>query len=405
MNSFETELAARLEAIHQEGLYRELRQFAGPQSPHLKLAASEWLNFSSNDYLGLATHPALKEAAARAVERYGTGSGASRLISGSLAVHHELEESLAAFKNTEAALTFSSGYTAASGAICALLDKGDILVVDRLVHACVIDAARLCGAKLRVFGHNDLDDLERILKWATRNSGGPQQTARVLIVTESVFSMDGDLAPLKEMVRLKERYGAWLMVDEAHATGLFGARRSGLVEELGLTGQVEVQMATLGKALGAAGGCLCGSRRLIDYLVNRARSFIFSTAPAPASAAAARAAVELVQSTEGQELLARLWRVVNRLKKGVMKAGWPIEATHSAILPLMVGNEQKAVALANKLRAGGVFVPAIRYPSVARGAARLRLTATAAHTNADVDGLLAALVSVRNDLQEGTPDA
>ena len=223
MNQFEQQLEEQLGQLRAAGLHRELRRVDSPQGPRISINGRSFLNFSSNDYLGLANEPALKEAAKKAIDDFGAGSGASRLICGSLGVHHDLEEALADFKGTEAALTFSTGYATALGTIGALLDKDDVIIVDKLVHACVVDAARLCGAKLRVFAHNDANDLERKLKWATsRPAPAASRLPRILIVTESVFSMDGDLAPLREIVELKDKYGAWLMLDEAHATGLFG---------------------------------------------------------------------------------------------------------------------------------------------------------------------------------------
>lgn len=377
---------------------RELRRVDSAAGTRVRVGGRELLNFSANDYLGLAQHPALKEAAVKAVEQYGAGSGASRLVCGSLAVHHELEEVLAAFKGTEAALSFSTGFAAAQGAIVALLDKGDVLIVDKLVHACIVDAAKVCGASLRVFRHNDLNDLEAKLEWAAkqRSAGSGQRSARILVVTESVFSMDGDLAPLRDIVELKERFGAWLMVDEAHGTGLFGERRSGLVEEFGLTGRMEIQMATLGKALGAAGGAICGSRQLVDLLVNRARSLVFSTAPAPAAAAAARAGVAIIQSQEGETRRQRLWLLVEELKRALIGAGLPPSAVRAPIVPVVVGAESRAMALSGALREAGVFVPAIRFPTVARGAARLRFTVSAAHTAEDLIELRGALATVGN---------
>jgi len=399
MTDFDHELNQRLAAIRGQGLYRELRRIETPQSPRLEIAGRTFINFSSNDYLGLANEPALKAAAIKAIERYGAGSGASRLICGSLAPHHELEEALAAFKQTQAALTFSSGYAAAVGTLCALFGRDDIIVLDKLVHACIVDAARLSGAKLRVFAHNDLAALEKILQWAderNRKSKIENRKSRVLIVTESVFSMDGDHAPLREMAGLKEKYGAWLMVDEAHATGLYGPNRRGLVEELGVSERVEIQMGTLGKALGSAGGCVCGSRSLIDFLINRARSFIFSTAPVPAAAAAARAAIEFVQSAGGETRRQTLWARVGQLTSHLAPRTPHLP---SAILPLIVGDEAKAVELAASLRERGIFVPAIRYPTVARGKARFRLTVTAAHTAEDIFELLAALKTLDSDAQ------
>jgi 8-amino-7-oxononanoate synthase len=396
VTDFEQQLATELSALREADLLRELRRVESPTGTRAMIGGRELLNFSSNDYLGLANHPALKEAAIKAVGQWGAGSGASRLVCGSLAMHHELEEALAAFKGTEAALTFSTGYAAAQGVIVALLGKGDVLIVDKLVHACIVDAAKSCGAKLRVFRHNDLNDLEAKLKWARkqRSAVSGQRSPRILVVTESVFSMDGDLAPLRNLVELKERHGAWLMVDEAHATGLFGERRSGLVEEFGLTGRVEIQMATLGKAVGAAGGAICGSRKLVDLLVNRARSFVFSTAPVPAAAAAARAGLEIIRSQEGETRRQRLWLLVEELKRVLINAGFPPSAVRAPIVPVLVGAEARAMKLSGALRDAGVFVPAIRFPTVARGMARLRFTVSADHTAEDLATLAAVLAKV-----------
>ena len=395
MNDFEKQLHEQLDQLRGAGLYRELRNIGSPQGARISVDGRPLLNFSSNDYLGLANEPALAEASAKAARDFGAGSGASRLICGSLAPHRELEETLAAFKDTEAALSFSSGYATALGTITALLGKDDVIIVDKLVHACVIDAARLCGAKLRVFAHNDANDLEKKLKWATsRPAPSASRPPRILIVTESVFSMDGDLAPLRDIVELKDRYGAWLMLDEAHATGLFGENRRGLAEACELAGHVEIQMGTLGKALGAAGGYICGSRALIDLLINRARSFIFSTAPVPAAAAAATAAIRFGQSAEGEIRRALLWQQVDAVKNVVITSGRALPPVQSPILPLLIGDETAAVNAAAALREQGVFIPAIRYPTVAKGEARLRLTVTAAHSGADIAELGRALAQL-----------
>jgi len=392
VSAFDQELKTRLETIREQGLLRELRRVDSPQGPRIEIGGRTLLNFSSNDYLGLANHPALKEAAIKATEKFGAGAGASRLICGSLAPFHELEEALAAFKRTEAALTFSTGYAAAVGTITALLGKDDIIIVDKLVHACIVDAAKLSGAKLRVFAHNDPNDLEKILKWATKHPQPPkssiQHRTQVLIVTESIFSMDGDHAALSEIVALKDKYGAWLMVDEAHATGLYGPNRRGLADALDVSDRIEIQMGTLGKALGASGGYICGSRALIDYLINRARSFIFSTAPVPAAAAAAHAGIRLVQSREGVARTEQLWQRVTELQSAL---GPRPSLLPSAIVPLIIGEAAEAVAAAATLRAKGIFVPAIRYPTVARGTARLRITLTATHSATDVATLAHAL--------------
>lgn len=389
VNPFESQLQQRLSGIQSAGLLRELRRVDSPQGTRINIAGKSLLSFSSNDYLGLANHPALKEASIKATEKFGAGAGASRLICGSLAPFHELEETLAAFKGAQAALTFSTGYAAAVGTITALMGKDDIIIVDKLVHACIVDAAKLSGAKLRVFAHNNLEDLEEKLRWAKEVQGQPQ----ILLITESIFSMDGDAAPLREIVALKEKYGAWLMVDEAHATGLYGANRRGLAEALDVSDHIEIQMGTLGKAFGASGGYICGSRALVDFLVNRARSFIFSTAPVPAAAAAARAAIQLVQSAAGQKLNEQLWARVAEFKSAISH---PQSAIESAIVPLILGDESVAVAAATKLREQNIFVPAIRYPTVARGAARLRVTLTAAHTANDVQTLGGALSQIVN---------
>jgi 7-keto-8-aminopelargonate synthetase-like enzyme len=264
--------------------------------------------------------------------------------------------------------------------------------VDKLVHACIVDGARLSGAKLRVFGHNNLNDLVKILRWADRRHASPpisqtDRRPRTLIVTESIFSMDGDQAPLREMVALKEKFGAWLMVDEAHATGLYGKSRRGLAEENDVASNIEIQMGTLGKAFGAAGGYVCGSRPLIDYLINRARPFIFTTAPAPAVAAAAAAGVRFVQSAAGEQRRNQLWANVSQISRH-------IESKGSAIIPILIGDEEKALQMSSALRQQGIFVPAIRFPTVALGQARLRLTVSAAHSRDDMDQLIAALRSV-----------
>jgi 8-amino-7-oxononanoate synthase len=394
VKDFSSELENRLDAVREQNLLRELRRVDSAQGPRIEIGGGTFLNFSSNDYLGLANDPILKEAAIKAVEQFGAGAGASRLICGSLAPFHQLEEALAGFKRTEAALTFSTGYATAIGTICALLGRESVIVLDKLVHASIVDAAKLSGAKLRVFAHNDLNDLEDKLKWATDKSRHPSTVTRhILIVTESIFSMDGDAAPLNEIVGLKNRYGAWLMVDEAHATGVTGENGRGLADELGVGDQIEIQMGTLGKALGASGGFICGSRALINYLVNRARSFIFSTAPVPAAAAAATAAVHLIQSSEGETRRNRLQSRVAEFRSTLRSphAGFP-----SAIIPIIVGDETKAVEAAAKLREQHIFVPAIRYPTVARGKARLRVTLTASHSAKDVATLAQALEEIVN---------
>lgn len=391
MGAFEQELLDRLRRLADVNLRRHLRRVTSPQQPHVQIDGRRVLNFSSNDYLGLATHPTLKEAAARAVRDFGTGSGASRLICGSLQPHEDLEERLADFKGAEAALIFSSGYATALGAITAVVSSGDIIVLDKLVHASIVDAARLSSAKLRIYAHNDLNDLEEILSWCARQRDA-KPAARILIVTESLFSMDGDIAPLPQIVALKERFGAWLMVDEAHATGLFGANRRGLAEQFGVSDRIEMQMGTLGKALGASGGYIAGSRVLKDYLLNKARSFIFSTAPPPAVSASASAAIEVVRSVEGGKLVEKLRGNIDRFCVG---ANARMSAADSPIVPYAIGNEAAALKTAADLLEQGIFVPAIRYPTVGKGEARLRFTFSAAHEPEDLQHLNRAVAALQ----------
>ena len=385
MVGFDEQLGRDIDEIGDAGLWRELREIESGQSARIKFGGREFINFSSNDYLGLAGHPALGQAAREAIEQFGVGSGASRLICGSLQPHHELESALAKWQGTESALVFSTGFAAAQGVLTSLLGRGDVVILDKKAHASMIDGAKLSGATLRVFRHNDLENLEKLLQWAAARGG------RVLVVSESVFSMDGDYAPLAGIVELKERYGAWLMLDEAHAVGLYGPLGQGLAAAGGLGERIEIRMGTLGKAVGAAGGFICGSRQLVDLLVNKARSFIFSTAPSPALSAAARAGVELIQGAEGQSLRGQLWQRVDELRHVVASLGWKTPAEPSAILPLIVGEEAKAVATMDHLREAGFFIPAIRYPTVPRNEARLRVTLTANHTAENIEQLVNAL--------------
>lgn len=383
MSNFDAFLNERLREVEQQNLRRRLRLVSSPQAARIVMDGREVLHFSSNDYLGLAADARLKDAAIAATREFGTGSGASRLISGSLQPHHELEAALAEFKQSEAAVVFSTGYATALGAITSLLSRSDFIVLDKLVHASIVDAAKLSGAQMRVFAHNDVEDLAAILKWcAQKRAAG----TNVLIVTESLFSMDGDIAPLAEIAALKDRHDAWLMIDEAHATGMFGQNRRGLIEEAGISGRVEVQMGTLGKALGSSGGYVCGSRALIDLLVNRARSFIFSTAPPPSASAAAQAALEIVQSDEGSALQKKLSENIASFAAG-----------RSPIVPVILGPEAEALRVSQRLLERGIFVPAIRYPTVARNQARLRISFSASHLAEDCRNLRAALDSARGN--------
>ncbi len=375
--NFDQWLGDQLADIQRANLRRRLRRLDSAQGAEVTIDGRRLVNFSSNDYLGLADDPRLRAAAAGALEKFGAGSGSSRLICGTQAPHAALEVALAKFKRTEAALSFATGHAAALGTIPAIVGPEDVIILDKLCHACLVDAARLSGATIRVFPHNHLEKLGRLLGWARENYA----KARVLVVTESVFSMDGDVAPLREIVELKDRHGAWLLVDEAHGVGVLGPNGRGLAAELGVADRVDIQMGTLGKALGASGGAICGSARLIDYLVNRARTFIFSTAPPAAVAAAAAEAVRLLDVGEAEPLREKLRENLARFAPGAT----------SAIVPRIIGDEAEALAAAARLHARGFLVPAIRYPTVSRGQARLRITLSAAHSTAQVDALLAAL--------------
>jgi glycine C-acetyltransferase len=361
-----------LEALKRQGLYRKLRRVEGEQGPTLMLDGREVLNFSSNNYLGLASHPALKKAAKEAIDRYGCGAVASRLISGNMTLHEELEEKLAKLKGTEAALVFNSGFQANVGIIPALAGEGDVIFSDELNHASIIDGCRLARAKTVVYPHCDPTGLEDALK----NS---QANGRKLIVTETLFSMDGDEAPLAEIVLLSERYGALVMVDEAHATGVAGPNGAGIAAKLGLGERIPIQMGTLGKALGGFGAYVAGSRALRELLINRCRSFIFTTALPPAVLAAAIAAIDLLYQ-EPQRRLA-LWHNIRALREGLRNLGFSLGSGESQIVPLVTGDAEKCMAFSERLLEKGVFAQGIRPPTVPEGTSRLRITLMATHTH------------------------
>ena len=459
-------MISELAELDKKGLRRQLRVIEETKGTQISIAGRKFCNFSSNDYLGLSTHPALREAALEAMARFGNGATASRLICGTTKEHALLEEELAAAKKTAAALVFSTGYAASTGAIPALMQRGDVIILDKLSHASLIDGARASSATMRVFRHNDLEQLEEQLAWARAKF----PHGEIMIVTESIFSMDGDAAPLAEIVELKEKYDALLFLDESHAVGVRGQgsfsslesatiapsaecsnsaqgqflkkkhgdeshavgvrgqgsfsslesatiapsaecsnsaqgqflkkkhgdeshtvgvrgeRMGGLAGELGLSNRIDIQMGTLGKAVGVSGGYLCGSRLLIDYLINRTRSFIYSTAPTPAAAAAARAAINIIHSAEGEKRVESLWKNIHRMNDALsQKFSLPHTEPTSAILPLILGQETTALAAAEQLLEAGFFVPAIRYPTVARGKARLRITLSALHEPEEID--------------------
>ena len=383
MRSYEDDLAP----LHAAALHRTLRPLETPQSSLVRVHGREVLNFSSNDYLGFANAGPVRDAYKQGLDLYGAGAGASRLVCGTLPPHAALERSLAAFKKTESALTFSSGYATAMGTIPALCGRGDFIILDKLSHACLIDAAKLSGATLRIFPHNHITKLEHLLQWARSQS---TSTSRILVVTESIFSMDGDWADLWDIVRLKDTYGALLLLDEAHAFGIHGPSGRGLAAKLGLAARVDIQMGTFSKAAGLSGGYLCGSHALIDLLINRARSFIYSTAPSPALAHVTEEVIRhWLPTAYGEDRRARLW---NNLSWLTTAFEGRIPEPASAIIPLMIGPESDTLNLSAKLLEAGFLIPAIRYPTVARGRARLRLALTATHTAEQIDALAATLL-------------
>lgn len=372
-------LQPELDALRDASLFRELRTLDSPQAARVNVNGRELINFASNDYLGLASSQELRDAAKEAIDQYGVGAGSSRLISGTIRPHQQLETILAEWKGTEAALSFSTGFSAATGTIPNVIGRGDIVIIDKLVHACLVDAAKQSGATMRVFGHNDLDQLEKHLKWAAEKRTKNEQPTRILVIVESVYSMDGDLAPLLDLVALKERYDAWLAVDEAHGTGIFGETRSGLIEEFGVQDRVDIQLGGLGKSVGVAGGFVCGSRALIDLLINQARSFVFSTAPLPSVAAAASKSIEMIRGADGEARKSKLWAMVDEVKNVLIRVGMSPGVVRSPIIPLVIGDEQEAMDRSAALLEEGILTPAVRYPTVARGKARLRLSVSASH--------------------------
>jgi 8-amino-7-oxononanoate synthase len=365
-------IESELERLKREGLYRRLRRVEGEQGPMLVVDGREVLNFCSNNYLGLANHPALRAAAVVAIERYGCGSGASRLISGNMALHEELEVKIAALKGTEAALVFNSGYQANIGILSLLAGEGDLIFSDSLNHASIIDGCRLSRAQTIIYPHSDLVRLEDELKKA------PPRGWK-LIVTETLFSMDGVEARLAEIVDLAERYGAMVVVDEAHATGVFGPNGAGVVAKLGLGDRIPVQMGTLGKALGAFGAYVAGSKKLRELLINRSRSFIFTTSLPPSVMAMAMAAIEILYKEPERRLA--LWHNCRALRDGLKGLGFSLGESQSQIQPLVIGDAQKCMALSEQLLQKGVFAQGIRPPTVPPGTSRLRITLMATHTH------------------------
>ena len=380
-------IPSELAALEQDSLLRSVHPLATAQEPEVELDGERYILLASNNYLGLATDPRVVEAAAAAARRWGAGSGSARLISGGTLLHEELEGRLATFKGTEAALLFSSGYLANLGTVSALVARGDAIFSDELNHASIIDGARLSQATVQVYRHADAEHLTSLLR-------EHRSARRRLVVTDTVFSMDGDLAPLPAIIETCEREGAILMVDEAHATGVVGPGGRGAVAHFGLEGRVPVVMGTLSKALGSAGGYICGSNDLITFLRNRARAFIFDTAPPAAAIGAAIAALDVLHAESLRP--ERVRTLASQLAAGIRASGFDVAAPAAAIVPILAGSAETALGLATTLRKHSVLVPAIRPPSVAPGTSRLRATVMATHTDAHIEKAIASFGAARS---------
>ena len=378
-----------LAQLERDGLHRSLRQLQGEQLPRARFDGRDVINLSSNNYLGLTTHPKMREAALEAVRSLGVGTGSVRTIAGTMDLHMELERRIAAFKKTEASVVFQSGFAANAGTVSALLGKGDLILSDELNHASIIDGARLSRADIKVFPHRDVAALEKLLH-ETRD------VKRRLVITDGVFSMDGDIAPLPQIAALARAHGAIMMIDDAHSSGVLGRAGRGTVDHFDIHGQVDVQVGTLSKAIGVLGGYVCGSKSLIDYLYHRARPFLFSTSHPPAVAAACLVAFDVLE--QEPERIQRLWSNTKRFKDGLLSLGFDTGRSETPITPIMVGEGDLAMRFSDRLFERGVFAQGIGYPTVAKGKARLRTIVTATHTDEDLDTALAILGEVGREL-------
>lgn len=380
--AFDQFVQSQLDELKEQGLYRKLRILHGEQGPRATIDGHQVINLSSNNYLGLTAHPALRAAAKAAIDRYGVGAGAVRTIIGTLEIHEELERKLAAFKHTEATLVLQSGFTANAAALGPILADGDLVISDELNHASIIDGIRLTKAARKVYKHNNTDDLERVL---TETRG---QYRNTLIVTDGVFSMDGDVAPLPQIAELAQAFDAITMVDDAHASGVLGPHGSGTVHHFGLEKVWDISIGTLSKAIGAVGGYVACSQGLRELMEHRARPFLFSTAHPPSVTATCIAAVELLQTDEGQQLIDRMWDNARFFKQGLQSLGFNTGISETPITPVIVGEGAKAMQFSDRLFASGVFAQGIAFPTVARDKGRVRTIVTAAHTRADLEEAL-----------------
>ncbi|TMD46823.1 MAG: glycine C-acetyltransferase [Chloroflexi bacterium] len=382
-------LADELEQLRRQGLFRPLRILESAQDTEVIVDGKRVLNLSSNNYLGLTTHPRLKAAMIEATEKWGAGSGAVRTIAGTMTVHEDLERRLAEFKHTEASLVLQSGFTANLGVLQSLVKEGDVIISDELNHASIIDGIRLSKAERSIFKHRDMDDLERHLEM--------HREKRVkLVVTDGVFSMDGDIAPLPAIVERAERFGALVMVDDAHASGVLGKNGRGSVNHFGLDGRVDLQMGTLSKAIGVLGGYVAGPQPVRDFLIHRARPFLFSTSHPPGVAAACIAAIDVLLAEP--ERIDRLWKNTARFKEGLKRMGFETGASETPITPVIVGKGAVAMDFSDRLFKLGVFAQGIGFPTVAEGRARIRTIVTSVHTDAQLDRALEAFAKAGKEL-------
>jgi glycine C-acetyltransferase len=382
-------LSDELDSLKQQGLYRHLRVLDDEQKPSTTVDHRHVVNLSSNNYLGLTTHPRLRARAQEAIERLGVGTGSVRTIAGTMDIHMELERRLAEFKQTEAVVVFQSGFTANAGTVSSILTKDDVVISDELNHASIIDGCRLSRAEIKVFPHKDVDAARQILR-----SLPPAQ--RKLLITDGVFSMDGDLGALPDLCALAEEFRCIMMVDDAHASGVFGRNGRGTIDHFGVHGRVDIQVGTLSKAIGALGGYVAGSRALIEFLYHRARPFLFSTSHPPPVAAACIAAIDVL--LEEPALIDQLWDNTRFFKAGLTQLGFNTGMSESPITPVIVGDGARAMALSDRLFARGVFAQGIGFPTVARDKARVRTIVTATHTREELQFALDAFAHVGREL-------
>ncbi|MGD0920636.1 MAG: glycine C-acetyltransferase [Terriglobia bacterium] len=384
-------LSDELEKLREQKLYQKLRILETEQRPVARFDGREVINLSSNNYLGLTTHPKLKQKALEAIEKYGVGSGAVRTIAGTMTLHMALEEKIAQFKHVEASVVFQSGFTANAGTVQAILGKEDVIISDELNHASIIDGCRLSRAEIKVFPHKDMEACEKVLKEIENRPG------RKLLITDGVFSMEGDIAPLPQLVELAAKYGCIMMIDDAHASGVLGRNGRGTVDHYHLHGRVDIQVGTLSKAIGALGGYVCATRDTIEFLYHRARPFLFSTSHPPSVAATCIAAFEVLE--EEPERIEKLWANTRFFKEGLKKLGFNTGMSETPITPVIVGDAALAHEFSRELFAAGVFAQGIGFPTVARGKARIRTIVTATHTEDELSRALEILKTVGEKLR------